>query len=223
MEHRKSKSIVVVAPHCLDEILGCGGTVARHVKEGDQVNTIILFGDGLHKDAKRRTNAVNASKILESNPPIFLGFPENRSDTIALLDVVSVLERVFGELRPDVVYVNHGGNLNIDHQTTYKATVTALRPAPGCPTKAIYSYETLSSTDWAPPSQGFSFLPNRFIVIKDYLDRKNQALKLYDGDVRSAPHARSLNSLNAMATVRGHSMGIEASEAFMVLRQLKDQ
>lgn len=216
------KNILVVAPHCLDELLGCGGTVARHVKEGDQVNTVILFGDGQHKDAERRTNAVNASKILGSNFPIFLGFPENRSDTIALLDVVSVLEKVFSELRPDVVYVNHGGNLNVDHKATYKATVTALRPAPGCPTKEIYSYETLSSTDWAPPTQGFNFLPSRFVVIKAYLDRKNEALKLYDGDVRPAPHARSLDSLNAMATVRGHSVGIEASEAFMVLRQLKD-
>jgi len=214
------KNILVVAPHCLDELLGCGGTVVRHVKEGDQVNTVILFGDGQHKDAERRTNAVNASKILGSNIPRFLGFPENRSDTISLLDVVSVLEKVFSELRPDVVYVNHGGNLNVDHQTTYKATVTALRPAPGYPTKEIYSYETLSSTDWVPPTQGFNFLPCRFVVIKDYLDRKNEALKLYDGDVRPAPHARSLDSLNAMATVRGHSVGIEASEAFMVLRQL---
>ena len=215
-----AKNILVVAPHCLDELLGCGGTVARHIAEGDSVNTLILFGDGQYQDEVRRKNAINAAEILGAPLPIFLGFPENRSDTIALLDIVSELEKILKTVKPEIVYVNHGGNLNVDHQTTYKATVTALRPAPGCPTKSIYSYETLSSTDWAPPTQGFNFFPNHYVVIDKFLDKKNQALKSYLGDVREAPHARSLSSLNSMAIVRGHSMGIEASEAFMVLRQL---
>lgn len=215
-----AKNILVVAPHCLDELLGCGGTVARHIAEGDSVNILILFGDGQHQDEVRRKNAINAAKILGAPSPIFLGFPENRSDTIALLDIVSELEKILKTVKPEIVYVNHGGNLNVDHQTTYKATVTALRPAPGCPAKSIYSYETLSSTDWAPPTQGFNFLPNHYVVIDKFLEKKNLALKLYVGDVREAPHARSLPSLNSMAIVRGHSMGIEASEAFMVLRQL---
>jgi LmbE family N-acetylglucosaminyl deacetylase len=215
------KNVLVIAPHCLDEILGCGGTVARHIKEGDKVNSVILFGDGQNKDAERRKNAIGAANILGANTPNFLGFPENRSDTIALLDIVIVLEKLLNNLRPDIVYVNHGGNLNIDHQTTYKAAVTALRPAPGCPTKSIYTYETLSSTDWAPSSQGFNFLPSHFVIIQDFLEKKNKALMLYNGDVRPPPHSRSIPSLNSMAIVRGCSMGIDAAEAFMVLRQLK--
>ena len=216
------KNILVIAPHCLDEILGCAGTVAKHTAAGDAVKTAILFGDGQHQDATRRQNAIAASKILGAHDPIFLGFAENRSDTIALLDVVSRLEKLLNEIKPEVVYINHGGNLNIDHQTTYKAGVTALRPAPGCPTKAIYSYETLSSTDWAPPNPGNSFQPTYYIDISQSLEQKELALKQYIGDVRPSPHSRSLESLFAQATVRGHSVGLKAAEAFMVLRQIQD-
>jgi len=216
------KNILVIAPHCLDEILGCAGTVAKHITAGDTVNTVILFGDGQHQDAVRRSNAIAASKILGTSEPIFLGFAENRSDTIALLDVVSRLEKLLNEIKPEVVYINHGGNLNIDHQTTYKAGVTALRPAPGSPTKAIYSYETLSSTDWAPPNPGNSFQPTCFIDISLCMEQKDLALKQYIGDVRPSPHSRSLESLFAQTIVRGHSVGLKAAEAFVILRQIQD-
>jgi LmbE family N-acetylglucosaminyl deacetylase len=212
-----ARTVLVIAPHGLDEALGCGGTMARHADEGDTVHTLILFGDGSGRDAARRINAQKAAKILGAQPPRFAGFPENRSDTLPLLDIVGVIEKCVSELKPEVVYVSHGGNLNIDHQTSFRAAVTALRPVPGSKVRAIYAYETLSSTDWAPEG---GFQPNCFVEITHTLDRKTKALEAYGDEMRAAPHSRSLENVRALARLRGSTIGVNAGEALLVVREI---
>lgn len=212
-------TVLVVAPHGLDEALGCGGAMARHADEGDTVHVLILFGDGTGRDAARRLNALKAARILGAQPPRFAGFPENRSDTIPLLEVVGAIEKCVAELKPTIVYVSHGGNLNIDHQTSFKAAVTALRPVPGSSVRAIYSYEILSSTDWAPAGLGARFEPNRFVEISAQLARKRLALQAYGDEMRPVPHARSLDNVEALARLRGATFGVSAGEAFAVVRE----
>lgn len=216
-----SRRVLVIAPHGLDEVLGSAGTVARHVDEGDEVNTIIVFGEGAGADAKRRENALEVSKLLGSNEPIFFGFPENRSDTVPLLDVISKIEKSLKDLSPDLVYINHAGNLNLDHQNTFKAAITAMRPVPGFCVREIYSYETLSSTDWMPMNVSLAFQPSYFIDISGFVLKKTEALRIYGGDVRPSPHSRSVDSLMSLATVRGHSIGLLAAESFMPLRSIR--
>jgi LmbE family N-acetylglucosaminyl deacetylase len=215
-----ASTVLVIAPHGLDEALGCGGTMARHADEGDSVHVLILFGDGAGRDAARRINANNSAKILGAKPPRFAGFPENRSDTLPLLEVVGVIEKYVEELKPEVVYVSHGGNLNIDHQTSFRAAATALRPVPGSSVRAIYAYEILSSTDWAPEGMGKSFRPNRFVEITRHLDRKLKALGGYGDEIRPEPHARSLLGVRALATARGGTAGRIAAEAFLTVREI---
>lgn len=214
-----ARTILVIAPHGLDEALGCGGAMARHADEGDAVHVLILFGDGTGRDAARRVNAQKAAKILGANAPRFAGFPENRSDTVPLLDVVAAIERCAAEVKPNVVYVSHGGNLNVDHQTSFRAAATALRPVPGASVRAIYAYEILSSTDWAPAGTGAPFLPNRFVEISAQLERKLQALEAYGDEMRPAPHARSLEGVRALARHRGGTIGVEAAETLAVVRE----
>jgi len=211
------KTVLVIAPHGLDEALGCGGTMARHADEGDEVHTLVLFGDGTGRDAARRVNAITAAEILGSTEPVF---PENRSDTIPLLDIVGAIERCVNEIKPQIVYVSHGGNLNIDHQTAFKATVTALRPVPGTVVRAVYAYEILSSTDWAPPGFAAPFRPTLFVDITAQLNRKLDALAAYGDEMRPEPHARSLISARAAAQVRGATVGVGAAEAFEIVRQI---
>src|SRR5262245_59137408 len=153
--------------------------MARHADEGDSVHVLVLFGDGSGRDAARRINAQKAAKILGAAAPRFAGFPENRSDTLPLLEVVGAIEKYVAELKPQVVYVSHGGNLNVDHQTSFRAAVTALRPVPGSSVRALYAYEILSSTDWAPEGMGDAFRPNSFVEIERQLDRKIRALEAY--------------------------------------------
>ena len=215
-----SQTVLVVAPHGLDEALGCGGTMARHADEGDTVHTLVLFGNGTGRDAARRVNAAAAAGILGSAAPRFAGFPENRSDTLPLLDIVGAIERCVNEIKPQIVYISHGGNLNIDHQTSFRATVTALRPVPGSPVRAIYAYEILSSTDWAPPGFGDDFRPHRFVDIGGQLERKLKALEVYGDEMRPSPHARSLEAVRALAKIRGGAPGFAAGEGFAVIRQI---
>lgn len=215
------QTVLVIAPHGLDEALGCGGTMARHADEGDKVHTLILFGDGTGRDAARRINATTSAEILGSTSPRFAGFPENRSDTISLLDIVGLIERCVSEIRPQIVYVSHGGNLNIDHQTSYRASITALRPVPTSPTQAIYAYEILSSTDWTPPGLGGEFHPQLFVDIGRQLERKLKALEVYGDEMRPSPHDRSIENCRRLAELRGNGVGLSAAEAFLVIREIR--
>jgi len=215
------KTVLVIAPHALDEVLGCGGTMARHSDEGDTVHTLVLFGDGSGRDTQRRINALAAAKILGSNAPIFAGFPENRSDTISLVDIVTVIERCIDQIKPQTVYTCHGANLNIDHQTSFKATVTAIRPVPGSPVHSIFTYEILSSTDWATVGFGRHFHPAFFVEIGEQIKRKIDSLKLYGDEIRSSPHARSLEVVKALAKIRGGNVGFTFGESFELVRMKK--
>jgi LmbE family N-acetylglucosaminyl deacetylase len=215
-----ARTVLVIAPHGLDEALGCGGAMARHADEGDAVHVLILFGDGTGRDTARRVNAQSSARILGAHTPRFTGFAENRSDTLPLLELVGVIEKAVNELKPQIVYVSHGGNLNVDHQSSFRAAVTALRPVPGSPVRALYAYEILSSTDWAPAGMGQGFRPNRFIDISRQLERKLEALRAYGDEMRPAPHARSLENTRALAGLRGATVGVTAAEGMMVLREL---
>lgn len=212
-------TVLVVAPHGMDEVLGCGGTIARLAAAGRRVEMLVLFGDGTGLDAHRRAAGPTAATRLGSNVPRYAGLPENRSDTIPLVEIVAIVERAIAEVQASELYVSHGGNLNIDHQTAFRATVTAARPVPRSPVRAIYAYEILSSTDWAPPSAS-SFQPTRFLDIAATLDAKLAALACYAGDLRPAPHARSVEGVRALAQHRGMTVGFAAAEAFTVVREL---
>lgn len=145
-------AVLVISPHAMDEALGCGGTMARHAAAGDRVDTLVLFGDGSGIDAKRRIAAPLAAEALGAGAPRFAGLPENRSDTLPLIEIIGVIERAIKEMAPEILYLPHGGNLNIDHQTAFRAAITAARPVPGYPVRTLYAYEVPSSTEWAPPS-----------------------------------------------------------------------
>lgn len=213
--------VLVIAPHGLDEVLGCGGTIALRTAAGHKVHVLVLCGDGTGHDGKRREAAVKAAAILGAEPPRFAGFPENRSDTVALGDVIGVIEKTTNEIRPGAVYVSHGGNLNIDHQTAFRATATALRPMPGMSACDFCAYEIPSSTDWAPPGFGEPFRPTRYVGIASVLERKMQALDVYAFEMRPEPHARSRAAVTNLARRRGASVGLAAAEAFAVLRQIE--
>jgi N-acetylglucosamine malate deacetylase 1 len=212
--------VLIVAPHGLDEVLGCGGTMARLATVGRRVEVLILFGDGTGGDAAIRAAGPQAALLLGSEPPRYAGFPENRSDTLPLLELVGVVERMVTELRPVEVYVSHGGNLSIDHQTAFRAVATALRPVPGTPIRRLLTYEIPSSTDWAPPGFGQPFRPTCFVDIADHLDRKLAALDVYGPVTRPWPHARSSKAVEALAHSRGASIGLAAAEAFTLLREV---
>ena len=199
-------NVLVVAAHPDDEVLGCGGTILRHVEDGDNVKVLIMAegrdGDGL------RQAAINANRFMGSTVE-FLRLPDQKMDTVPFLDIVQSIEQYTDGI--DIVYTHFGGDLNLDHRLTYQATMTACRPLPGSTIKQILCFEVLSSTEW-----GKGFEPNCFISI-DILD-KWRILECYAEEMRDFPHPRSFGSVLDLANLRGATVGIPAVEAFMVER-----
>jgi LmbE family N-acetylglucosaminyl deacetylase len=227
-------NILVIASHPDDEVLGCGGTMARHADAGDVVDVVIVVEGTTSRDAKRDTgkqaealtalqqSACDAARVLGARKPHFLGLPDNRLDGMELLDVIKPIEALINELKPQVIYTQHGGDLNVDHRIVHQAVVTACRPAPGVPVCAIYGYETASSTEWASTNMGGVFHPVRFVDISKTLGRKHKALECYASEMRPFPHARSFEGLEALARWRGVSAGVQTAEAFTVIREIVD-
>ena len=222
-----NKQILIIAAHPDDEVLGCGGTIARHVKEGESVHVLFL-GDGVgsrgNSDTKlitaRKESAVKACEVLGAAIVGFEKFPDNMFDTVSMLDIVRVVESAKKEISPQIIYTHHGGDLNIDHRITCQAVLTAFRPQPGEEFSEIRAFETNSSTEWSASAIMPPFIPDTFVDISQYLDKLLNAYSCYADEMRDEPHARSLEALKIAALRRGREAGLWAAEAFMTLRRI---
>jgi LmbE family N-acetylglucosaminyl deacetylase len=219
-----SETVLVVAAHPDDETLGCGGTIARHTAIGDQVHVLFLAdGEAAREktDITQRREAANRSADgLGISERIFLDWPDNKLDSVPLLDVVQSLEPHLSRLNPSIIYTHFSGDLNIDHRITAQAVMTACRPQPGSMSalKRILSFEVLSSTEW---SMNEPFVPNYWIDISTTIENKISALAAYDSEMREYPHTRSYQNVRQLAGFRGASVGIEYAEAFVLLRAVE--
>ncbi len=215
---------LVVAAHPDDEVLGCGGTIARLCAEGEEVHIAILGEGGTDREPKvvaalRRQVAKAAEHLGTPNVSHFT-LPDQRFDTVPFLEITQMVEGLIALSRPDTVYTHHAGDLNLDHQITHRAVLTATRPIQGCPVRTIYSFETPSSTEWAFGTPAFA--PNVFVgVTEEDLDRKMSAMAMYKSEVRDSPHPRSSHMLWVLSRWRGAQAGLEAAEAFQLVRQIR--
>ncbi|MHA1598165.1 MAG: PIG-L deacetylase family protein [Alphaproteobacteria bacterium] len=221
------KSILIVAAHPDDEVLGCGATAARHVADGDTVHVLIMAEGATSRDAADtdgvtalRQSAAAAAAALGTAAPRFAGLPDNRMDGLDLLDIVKAVEAVVGEVAPDIVYTHHGGDLNVDHRLTHQAVLTACRPQPGETVRAIYTFETPSSTEWSATDMEDAFTAQRYVDVGAQMAAKLAALECYESEMRDFPHARSIKAVEALATLRGSQSGLGAAEAFRVIREI---
>ena len=222
---KMTKTVLVVAAHPDDEVLGCGGTIARHACLGDSVGVLLLSEGATARDptdargdiAALREAASDASRELGAAEPRFCSFPDNRLDTVPLLDVIKSVENVVEAVAPEIVYTHNASDLNIDHRIAHQAVVTACRPVPGTSVEAIYAFESVSSTEWQTSVDVFR--PQRWVNIASFLDCKLRALGAYGKEMRRFPHARSLEGVEALARIRGASAGLYAAECFMVVRE----
>ena len=219
------KNVLVVAAHPDDEILGCGGTIAYHSSLGDTVRVLLITDgvssrDGLAGVNRRREACRRACHTVGANDPIFLDFPDNKLDTVPLLDVTKKIEQQLGDYPPSIVYTHFAGDLNIDHAIVHRAVLTACRPQPGFPVKKIYSFEVLSATGWLPSSNKGNFEPSVLVDISKFLELKLDALREYDDEMRPFPHSRSYENVEHLARYRGATVGLAAAEGFIAERIL---
>jgi len=227
-----SKSVLVIAAHPDDEVLGCGGTIARHAEAGDQVQVLIV-AEGATSRLQQRDRgqasdelsalaqaARKAGAILGVAGVELLDCPDNRLDSLDRLDLIKLIEVRMERHQPQVVYVHHAGDVNVDHRRLHEAVITACRPTPGQPVRRLLSFEVASSTEWQPPGSAPPFQPNWFVDITAQWPRKRDALAAYASEMRAWPHARSIEALEHLARWRGAQVGVEAAEAFCLLRNL---
>jgi LmbE family N-acetylglucosaminyl deacetylase len=223
---------LVIAAHPDDEVLGCGGTIARLAAEGETV-CIAILGEGItsRQPQRLKANALSVKTLSERSHQVakMLGatdvfnysLPDNRFDTVPLLDVTKIIEELVSRVKPDVVFTQHGGDLNIDHVVTFRATLTATRPMAGGKVRAVYAYEVASSTEWALGQFEPRFHPNVFFDISETLEKKISAMQSYESEVRCFPHPRSAEALRASAQRWGSVVGVAAAEAFQCVRELR--
>jgi N-acetylglucosamine malate deacetylase 1 len=221
------RKVAAIFAHPDDEVLGCGGAMVRHSEAGDDVR-ILLLATGLRSrgsanDAaiiKLRDEARQAASVVGARTIDFADFPDNAMDSVPLLDVVKRVEEFLSAFAADVVYTHHDGDLNIDHGVVHRAALTALRPVPGAKRAEILACEVNSSTEWNSPSHP-PFVPTDFLEIAPYIDRKVKALEQYRGEIRPWPHPRSSEGVRALARWRGAQCGVEAAEAFRLVRRVR--
>lgn len=214
------RTVLVVGAHPDDETLGVGGTVARHVREGDEVHALILCEavSLRYPDAKEdflAAEAREAAKILGLASLTLHGFPDQRLDRHSLVEIAAPIERKVRELQPNIVYTHWRGDINRDHVLAHEATLIATR----CKERSIervYAFETPSETEWGIP---YDFSPNYFVEVSQDLESKLRAMKCYASQSPGAGHPRSIEHLRLRALYWGQCMLMEAAEPFVLLRE----
>ncbi len=225
-----TKRVLIVAAHPDDEILGCGGTAARLAREGNEIFTMIV-GEGItsrdenrQREIREKEIAQLKKQITEANQAIGVkdvfvyDFPDNRFDSVPLLDIVKEVDKVKTRVKPEIIFTHYGQDLNIDHRVTYNAVLTATRPMVEETVKEIYSFEVLSSTEWNYP---LSFSPDCFYDITGTIENKVKAMEKYRTELRDYPHPRSLKGIRQVAETWGMKTGIPYAEAFKTIRTIR--
>ena len=220
------RRVLVVAAHPDDDVLGCGGYMCRLAAEGALVE-VLLLSDGVTSRAEqpqevleRQQSAQEALAVLGVGPPHLEHFPDNAMDTVPLLEVARVVSERVEALEPDTVITHSLSDLNIDHRLTAEASLIASRPQPGSPVRRVLQFEVPSATGWRPSAQAFD--PRFYADVSEVVDRKLAALRSYDVEMRSWPHARSYEAVEALLRWRGASVGAAAAEAFEVALWIED-
>jgi len=219
--------ILVIAPHPDDETLGCGGSLLKHKANGDSLSWLIAtrghepqWSAELLERKEQEIAKVSAAYGFENT--FRLNFPTIKLDTIPLDEIIVAIRDAVTDCKPDVVYLNHFGDVHSDHRVVFEATMSVLKPfySGKHGVKKILSYEVLSSTDAAPLNPARAFVPNLFSDVTDFWEKKLEIMALYESELQEYPLPRALDSLRALGRVRGATIGAEFAEAFMLVREV---
>ncbi len=220
-------NVLIIAPHPDDDILGCGGTIKKYVQRGDKVSicfvTKAYTPDWSEDFIKNREKEIECSKeILGIAKVVRLDLPTVKLDTVPQKELNDLISGCIKDINPEVVFIPFYGDINKDHKLVAEAVLVAVRPKPGSLVKRVYCYEVLSETEWSKPAQKIEdvFIPNYYEDISDFLDGKLKAMECYKSELKDYPHPRSLEGIKILAQKRGTECGVNAAEAFMLVREI---
>ena len=230
----QNKKILVVVAHPDDELLGPGATINRLVTKNNCTVKVVILGEGItSRSDKRNTlawrkelkkhkeNILKAKKFIGYQQLSVHDFPDNRFDSVTLLDIIKVIEKEKKDFKPQIIFTHHGGDVNIDHQLCYEAVITACRPLENETVQTIITFETPSSTEWRPYTGSKQFEPDLFVsVTEKQLENKIRAMECYEFEKRKYPHPRSPQALKIQAQRWGVAVGKKFAEAFSIIRHI---
>lgn len=216
---------LVIAAHPDDEILGCGGTIAKYK---DRINFYVLILTGgaagryeASMESVLQEQAVKANQQIGTKDIFFEHLPNQGLDNIPLTDVILMIEKYIDKLNPDMMFVHSANDLNKDHRIVYEAGMTAARPCPGQIIKKLYSYHVASSSEWN--QMDTSFVPDTFINIENTIHQKIEAMKCYKSECRPFPHPRSPEAIQTYAGFWGLNTGMTSAEPFKLIRNITSE
>ncbi|MCZ2473329.1 PIG-L family deacetylase [Aquirufa ecclesiirivi] len=236
LESLRNKRILLVVAHPDDEILGLGATMNKLIQEYGVQTHVIILGEGITSRSEvhnteawkqeleiHHSNIHLAQKAIGYHGVSLFNLPDNRFDSVPLLDVIKIIEKVKSEFLPNVIFTHHGGDVNIDHQRCFEAVITACRPMEHEPVKTIITFETPSGTEWRSPTDPRHFLPNFFVRVSEAnIGAKIEAMESYEFEKRAFPHPRSPEALRIQAQRWGITVGSYLAEAFAIIRCIED-
>ena len=228
----KNKKILVVVAHPDDELLGLGATMHKLINEQNCTVKAIILGEGITSRSDNRnpeqwteelkihrSNIESARKAIGYESVGIYDFPDNRFDTVALLDIVKVIEKEKQDFQPEIIFTHHGGDVNIDHQRTFEAVITATRPMQDEVVKTVITFETPSGTEWRASTDPHHFIPNIFVELsEENVQAKIKGMECYEFEKRAYPHPRSPEALHILSQKNGIQVGFHLAEAFMLVR-----
>ena len=215
--------ILVVAPHVDDETLGCGGTLLRHKSYGDEIYWLIVTKPNQALSDKK--NLIELQKIYITNASFIYKFTEiqhleflaTELEKYSLNEIIININKVIQKIRPNIIYLPNINDVHSDHKTVFEATYSCTKCFRAPFIEKILMYETLSETEFAPTIHEKVFIPNYFVDITTFIEKKIEIMKIYQSEVMPSPFPRSLSSIRALARYRGSRIGVEYAEAFQLL------
>ena len=219
------KRVLAIAPHSDDEIIGLGGTLLKHIQQGDEVYVCIvtrgcepLFPKALME--KLRAETLNCHQKLGVKKTFVLEFPSVMLESVPRYELNGAMAKVFEEVAPQIVYIPHFGDMQKDHALVSESAMVCVRPKYAYKVEGVYAYETLSETEWNIPHTTNAFIPQRYVDITDTLAGKIELLQCYESQLSEFPNSRSVEAMTALAKYRGATVGVKAAEALAVIREI---
>jgi len=219
--------VLVVAVHPDDETLGCGGTLLKHKDNGDEIHWLIATdireSEGYDNQTvkTREDEIIKVERLFDFNSVNRLGLPTTKIDEYSMGELISKISSVFNKVKPNIIYLPFKGDVHSDHKYIFDAAYSCSKSFRYPFIKKIYMMEVLSETEFSVSTKEDSFIPNVFVDISNYMDRKIETMKIYESEMDIHPFPRSERNIRALATYRGAASNCNYAESFMLLKEIK--
>lgn len=210
------KKILCVSVHPDDETLGCGGTLLKHKANGDEIYCVHVTNGNERQESVIRL----LRKLYGFKETYQLGLPEIKLTDIPLSEIIGKLSAVIQQVKPDYLYIPNRSDAHSDHRIVFEALTACTKSFRYPFIKKIMMCEVISETDFSPALPENIFIPNVFMDISDFIERKHEILNVFESELLTSPYTRSIDAILALSKYRGSQINVNYAEAFMLLKEV---